>query len=91
MRPLFIAPSILSVDFAKLGDEIRAVDADAVISHPLIQKSRQATQAEARFTIFITAGGIFLVGRPCSLTVRLLLSQSSSYDHPSVWQKARKC
>jgi pentose-5-phosphate-3-epimerase len=55
MRPLFIAPSILSADFAKLGDEIRAVDADAVISHPLIQKSRQATQAEARFTIFITA------------------------------------
>jgi pentose-5-phosphate-3-epimerase len=55
MRPLFIAPSILSVDFAKLGDEIREVDADAVISHPLIQKSRQATQAEARFTIFITA------------------------------------
>ena len=39
MRPLFIAPSILSVDFAKLGDEIRAVDADAVISHPLIQKA----------------------------------------------------
>ena len=25
MRPLFIAPSILSADFAKLGDEIRAV------------------------------------------------------------------
>jgi ribulose-phosphate 3-epimerase len=27
MRPLFIAPSILSADFAKLGDEIRAVEA----------------------------------------------------------------
>jgi hypothetical protein len=38
MRPLFIAPSILLADFAKLGDEIRTVDADAVISHPLIQK-----------------------------------------------------
>ena len=37
MRPLLIAPSILSADFAKLGDEIRAVE------------------AEARFTIFITA------------------------------------
>ncbi len=27
MRPLIIAPSILSADFAKLGDEIRAVEA----------------------------------------------------------------
>ena len=27
MRPLLIAPSILSADFAKLGDEIRAVEA----------------------------------------------------------------
>jgi ribulose-phosphate 3-epimerase len=27
MRPLLIAPSILSADFAKLGDEVRAVDA----------------------------------------------------------------
>src|SRR5579871_6144754 len=26
-RPLFIAPSILSADFAKLGDEVRAVEA----------------------------------------------------------------
>src|SRR4051812_13943043 len=27
MRPLIVAPSILSADFAKLGDEIRAVEA----------------------------------------------------------------
>jgi ribulose-phosphate 3-epimerase len=27
MRPLIIAPSILSADFAKLGDEVRAIDA----------------------------------------------------------------
>ena len=27
MRPLTIAPSILSADFAKLGDEIRAIEA----------------------------------------------------------------
>jgi pentose-5-phosphate-3-epimerase len=27
MRPLLIAPSILSADFAKLGVEIRAVEA----------------------------------------------------------------
>ena len=27
MRPLLIAPSILAADFAKLGDEVRAVDA----------------------------------------------------------------
>jgi len=27
MRPLFIAPSILAADFAKLGDEVRAVEA----------------------------------------------------------------
>ncbi|HET9686639.1 MAG TPA: ribulose-phosphate 3-epimerase, partial [Pseudolabrys sp.] len=26
-RPLIIAPSILSADFARLGDEIRAVEA----------------------------------------------------------------
>jgi ribulose-phosphate 3-epimerase len=26
-RPLIIAPSILSADFAKLGEEVRAVDA----------------------------------------------------------------
>ena len=27
MRPLIIAPSILAADFAKLGDEVRAVEA----------------------------------------------------------------
>ena len=27
MRPLFIAPSVLAADFAKLGEEVRAVDA----------------------------------------------------------------
>src|SRR5690242_11724693 len=27
MRPVLIAPSILSADFARLGDEVRAVDA----------------------------------------------------------------
>ncbi|MBV9346465.1 MAG: ribulose-phosphate 3-epimerase [Pseudolabrys sp.] len=27
MRPLFIAPSILAADFAKLGDEVRAIEA----------------------------------------------------------------
>ena len=27
MRPLFVAPSILSADFAKLGEEVRAIDA----------------------------------------------------------------
>ena len=26
-RPLIIAPSILSADFAKLGEEVRAIDA----------------------------------------------------------------
>ncbi len=29
MRPLIIAPSILSADFAKLGEEVRAIDAAA--------------------------------------------------------------
>ncbi len=27
MRPLFVAPSILSADFARLGEEVRAIDA----------------------------------------------------------------
>ncbi|MGH6788126.1 MAG: ribulose-phosphate 3-epimerase, partial [Pseudolabrys sp.] len=27
MRPLIIAPSILAADFAKLGDEVRAIEA----------------------------------------------------------------
>jgi len=27
LRPLFVAPSILSADFAKLGEEVRAIDA----------------------------------------------------------------
>ena len=27
LRPLIVAPSILAADFAKLGDEVRAIDA----------------------------------------------------------------
>ena len=35
MRPFLIAPSILSADFARLGDDVKAVlDAGADVVHP---------------------------------------------------------
>src|SRR5665213_3694484 len=51
-RPLIIAPSILAADFAKLGDEVRAIDAagaDCITVHvesgPHVHRSLQAIRA----------------------------------------------